>query len=185
MEKMRNAGLMIMCAVAFALAGCTTISGRMYELGPETHFVYPNSNVKMLGPVNYTYKSPRSLGIPKISMTGKEELKFYNAALAQVPGSNLITDYVRIITFKSLIIYPPLMFYWTEFTIQGTAAKMTVGEQEIEGETGAGRPEAKAPAEKLMREAEEISKAAKMKKAAVEAPAGKAKSAPPVKMEQP
>lgn len=180
MKNVWNPGVLIVSVMACALSGCT--AGRMYEIGPETHFVYPNSNVRMLGPVSYTYKSPVSFGIPKTLMTGKEDLEFYNAALAQIPGSNLIADYVRVTEFKYFMIYPPIIFYWTQFTLQGTAAKMTVGDQELGGETVGGRPRAESPAEKPVREAE-ISKAAKVEKAVVATPAGRSESAPPAKKE--
>lgn len=108
-----------------AVLGCT--AGRLYEIGPKSHFVHPNSNVKTLGPVVVKKSGNVTLGHPSIR-TGKDDLELYNKALAQVPEANVIIDYFRVTDAK----YPLIPFiFWTETKFEGTAARVTVGEQEL------------------------------------------------------
>lgn len=118
------------CTIIFTLAaiilsGCTM--GCMYEIGPETQFVYPNSNVKSLGPVSVKKRGNISLGGPSLR-TGEDDRSLYNLALSKVAGANVIIDYYRVTELK---YFYPLPFFWTESRFEGTAAKAEVGRQEL------------------------------------------------------
>lgn len=112
----------ILVLIVSVLSGCTM--GRVYEIGPETQFIYPNSNVKALGPVSVRRVSNFSFGVPSLR-TGQDDLKLYNLAISKVAGANAIIDYYRVITVKSFGIC------WTESVLEGTAAMIIVGQQEL------------------------------------------------------
>ena len=54
----KSSAVMIALALALCLTGCQVAS--MTEMGPQSHFTYPNSNVVALGPVKATIKGPSS-----------------------------------------------------------------------------------------------------------------------------
>ena len=58
-RTIRFVGLIL---VAFLCGGCTIASA--IRLGPQTNFVYPNSNVKALGPVQATYSTFPQILVP-------------------------------------------------------------------------------------------------------------------------
>ena len=97
-------------------------------MGPQTHFSYPNSNVKSLGPVKVTMKQPGSFMVPRIQ-TGADDERLYNQALSKVSGANVVLDYVRTTT---LYVWPLPAIYWTEEVFEGTAARMETGQQGLQ-----------------------------------------------------
>ncbi|MCK4340683.1 MAG: hypothetical protein KAY37_03030 [Phycisphaerae bacterium] len=115
---------MLCLSLVVLASGCTM--GQYHRLEPQSHFSYPNSNVQALGPVNVKIGGSASwLTFPSY-MTSEIDQKAYNAALSQVHGSNLIIDYVRTTTIK---VIPILYIFWTEERLEGTAAKMDIGQQ--------------------------------------------------------
>jgi len=107
-------------------SGCTV--GYLHRISPESHFAYPNSNVKALGPVTVKMQGTSSVFVPPSWMTSDVDVKVYNAALSQVDGADLVIDYIRTTTLKE---WPGLPIYWTEERLEGTAAKMEVGKQKL------------------------------------------------------
>lgn len=107
--------------------GCTV--GYHHRMNPATHFTPPNSNVKPLGPVSVKLKGMVSWLGPPSWMTSDTDARVYNAALSQVDGADVIIDYVRTTTLRN---WPGLQIYWTEEVLEGTAAKVVVGEQSLE-----------------------------------------------------
>ena len=116
-------GILIALAVTCTIVGCK--GGQMVEIGAQTHFNYPNSNVRPLGPVRLEMDGPSAFGMPALR-TGEMDQKLYNEALAQVEGANIIIDYVRTTTFYHAPIIP---IWWSKMTLEGTAAKMELGKQ--------------------------------------------------------
>ena len=123
--KYSPAVIMSSALLSVVLSGCTM--GRVYEIGPETQFIYPNSNVKALGPVSVKRTGNFSFLQPSLR-TGKEDLKLYNMAVSTVADANVVIDYYLVTDLKYLY---PIPFFWTESRIEGTAAKATVGQQEL------------------------------------------------------
>lgn len=119
-------------AAALVLSSCT--AARLCERGPATHFVPPNSNVKTLGPVA-VHEMSNSKWMDLSIKTGKDDLAIYNRALARVAGADVIVDWRRVITVK----YCLLPFCWRETEFEGTAAKIVMGKQDLEGRTRAER----------------------------------------------
>jgi len=104
--------------------GCSTTRGTFQ---PNTHFAYPNSNVRPLGHIVASTKEGSFIIPPEL--TKEKALKLVNDALAQKPGADMIVNYRLDTTYT---LYP---FYTVqEIKLEGTAAKMEVGEQAI-GET--------------------------------------------------
>ena len=119
--------LLILLAPALVLSSCTV--ARQCEIGAQSHFVPPNSNVKPLGPVTVKVKSKLRFLMADIK-TGKDDLDVYNQALSQVGGANVIVDYRRVTSVK----YPLLPFItWKETELNGTAAKIVAGRQRLDG----------------------------------------------------
>ncbi len=106
-----------------ALAGC--FSGQYTQIGAQSHFDYPNSNIKALGPVKVMVPGQGRFGSPPLP-TSDDEVKLYNAALAQVEGADLVVDYV-----KTWRLYGFMWWYWSELELEGTAADMEVGRQRL------------------------------------------------------
>ena len=113
------------------LSGCNRVEDKktqvtfMYAaMGPQSHYVFPNSNVKPLGPVKVTH-----MKFQHDSPTSEDQLALYNVALTQVQGATLIIDYIKVVRYfgsdengKS---------QGCEMDIEGTAAKMEIGTQKI------------------------------------------------------
>lgn len=115
---------LITLSLVVLLSGCTM--GQFHRLSPNSHFAYPNSNVKDLGPVNIKVPGTVSFLMMPNHMTSEIDQKVYNAALAQVDGADLILDYVRTTTIKWCFFV-----LWTDEYLEGTAARMEVGQQRI------------------------------------------------------
>ena len=112
-------------ALVTFLSGCTLAS--FSRLGPQSCFVYPNSNVKALGPAHASAATDPSL-VPQGLRESKMDRKLYTQALNSVEGANVITDYVVTARMKVIpLIY--INLYWTQYELDGTAAKMEVGKQ--------------------------------------------------------
>jgi hypothetical protein len=107
--------------ISIALGGCMTKVG---SLMPNDHFAYPNANVEPLGPVKSSMAKWTVL-IPMIPTKETfEELR--SDGLKQQGGDLLINGKVTTQMFK----LANLVFY-TELTMEGTAAKQTIGRQEL------------------------------------------------------
>lgn len=108
----------------FAMMGC--VVGQFHRIGPQSHFAYPNSNIKALGPVSLKMKGKTSAFAMPTVQSSEIDTKVFNAALSQVEGSNVIIDYMRTTT-----VYKFGDIHWTEEYLEGTAAHMDVGQQEL------------------------------------------------------
>jgi hypothetical protein len=108
---------------ALTLGGCAMAS--FAQIGPQSHFDFPNSNVKALGPVKVKVPGRTTAFIPPLPKA-EDDVMMYNVALAQVEGANIITDYIKIIR-----IYGLGPIYWSEYELEGTAAKMEVGQRDL------------------------------------------------------
>ncbi len=104
-----------------ALSGCSV---KMGHVVPHSAFVYPNSNVKTLGPVAAEKSKTAFFVAPTWEFNDTEEV--YNQALAKANGANLLIDYKEDTTFSTF-----LMFNTINYRIDGTAAKMDVGEKPL------------------------------------------------------
>lgn len=103
--------------------GCTSKAGALI---PNANFVYPNSNVEILGAVSATKSKTGIFSVPQLKMQELEDL--YRSALAQKGGDVLVNA-----KFETSITLIPLIlpFMKGKYTISGSAAKMTVGRQRI------------------------------------------------------
>lgn len=119
--------LLLLITPMLTLSSCTL--ARRCEIGPQSHFVPPNSNVKTLGPVSVRVKSKSRFLMADIA-TGKDDLDIYNQALAQVPEANVIVDYRRVTSVKYFLLP---FFTWKETDFTGMAAKIITGRQRLDG----------------------------------------------------
>jgi len=112
-------------SLAVVFTGCQV--AQVTQLGPQSHFAYPNSNVTPLGPAKAKVSGGSGLQMPM--PTSRSDVAVYNKAISQVNGANLVVDYIK--TFK-VYVFPLLpFFYWSAAEIEGTAAKMEVGKQQL------------------------------------------------------
>lgn len=120
----------ILCLVTVLLlnTGCTV--GMDNRFSPASHFIHPNSNVKILGPVTVEQTGGMSLFVPPPIRTSTDDDKLYQAALKQQPGADVIVDYV-VSTRVTMIPIPYLTLFTTTHKLEGFAAKKVVGNQEL------------------------------------------------------
>lgn len=121
--KRKAAFLFVICA--FMLTGC--VVGGSAKLKPNSHFAYPNSNIKALGPVKGE-SSTVSLMMPTV-LTGSMMEEAYRSALSS-SGGDMIIDAIEVSTVR-LIPIPYISVYYSTFTVEGTAAKMELGVQKL------------------------------------------------------
>lgn len=114
----------VIIAVCTSFFGCTTKMGTFSE---QTHFSYPNSNVKPLGHVKSSMKKTRVL-FP-YSYKAEDIKGLIDEALAQKPGADLLINY-KTNTRITALPFPPYLI-WQTVTLEGTAVSMEVGEQEL------------------------------------------------------
>ncbi|WP_347989658.1 hypothetical protein [Methylomonas sp. AM2-LC] len=108
-------------ALSLFQIGCSSTHG---TFEPTTHFAYPNSNVQPLGHISAEVKEGMFLIPPKL--TKEKVLKLMSDALAEQPGADTIINYRLDTTYTS---YP--FYYVQTVKLEGTAAKMQVGEKSL------------------------------------------------------
>lgn len=117
--------LALICAGLLSnVAACTIQS--IARIGTESEFVHPNANVKTLGPVKVKISGGSGFFVPPPMRTAELDRRLYQAALSQVAGANVVIDYVVVTTIKTI---PVLPVYFSELELEGTAAKVDVGQQ--------------------------------------------------------
>lgn len=123
MAKIGVSITIVILASLFA-GGCQV--AQYCELGPQSHFDYPNRNVTAIAPVRAMVNGHAGMGLAL--PTAEDHAKVYQAALQQVAGATLITDYAKTVKIYQLPFFP---WSWNTLEIEGTAAKMTAGKQEL------------------------------------------------------
>lgn len=114
-------GLLFLACVI--LSGCTYRYGR---LQPNSQFPYANSNVTPLGHVHAEVKTSSWFVYPKL---GVDDIKgTYNDALRQQAGANILINFKEDTYTTSFAIIP---YYQIRYVIDGEAARMDVGRQEL------------------------------------------------------
>jgi len=109
-----------MVFLAFALFGCTYKIG---EFSPNSHFAFPNSNVKPLGFVAAEVSKTGIFVAPPVDKEMIDELM--DKALKQ-KGGDLLINYK---TSTSVTFFPIIPIYITKVRLTGTACEMTIGRQ--------------------------------------------------------
>jgi len=105
----------------FAMAGCSVKGGQFRD---ETNFSFPNSNVTPLGSVKSTMSRWSFLTTP---IGEADALLLLKDAIGQKAGADLVINY----TLDTKVTVFPLFIYKTDMVLEGTAAKMEVGEQDL------------------------------------------------------
>lgn len=116
-----TAALLISIVVTTSL-GCTMKMGMFI---PNSKFAYPNSNIEPLGNVMGSASKWGFLAAPPIDQEMLDTSM--NNALKQKGGDLLINMKMS----AEVLMIPVIPIYRTELVVQGTAAKMTVGKQEL------------------------------------------------------
>jgi hypothetical protein len=120
--KKENVCAALVGVALLGVIGCSSTGGGFMT---HTTHAYPNSNIKPMGPTSADWS--RFMVFMPASPNVDDLRKVYNDALAKVPGANIMIDFREDTT---ITIIPPL-FYITKYRIEGEAAKMEVGKQEL------------------------------------------------------
>lgn len=117
----------VIFGICILFSGCSLKMGSFSE---QTHFTYPNSNVKPLGYVKAAL-SKTSYFIPP-AITNEDVTNLMNDALAQKSGADLIINY-RVNTINTCYPFDVMPIFWkTDIILEGTAVNMEVGIQELQ-----------------------------------------------------
>lgn len=117
----------LVAGIALALVGTTGCSYTVGHFNPNSQFAYPNSNIKALGPVKAEVHKTTWLVTPVLKLEDIKEC--YNEALSNASGANILINYSEDTTYTRI---PILAIYTMKYVIQGEAAHMSVGQQELE-----------------------------------------------------
>jgi hypothetical protein len=119
-NKGKGISFLIISALSIAMFGCQMKMGRF---NTNSHFAYPNSNIETLGLVR---ASAYRIGFISARVVDKDFImEVYNKALSK-SGGDMIIDYKLNTT--TTMIFP---LFITTLELDGTAAKMEVGMQEL------------------------------------------------------
>ena len=118
-------------AIALVSTSVACTAGVGARIQPSSHFIYPNSNVKELGPVKVSMFGGWSLFMPSPIRTSDIDHKLYNKALAQHEGADMIIDYVVTSEMKFIPLYM-VMIYYTTHELEGMAASAEIGRQHLD-----------------------------------------------------
>ena len=112
----------VMLLLMVGATGCISTQG---SFEPNVQFVYPNSNVKVLGPTSAEMTKWSVLFF--VRWFDKDEvLSVYREALKKQQGANVLVDFDQDTRMGYF-----LLVNFTTFRIRGQAAVMEVGQQEL------------------------------------------------------
>ena len=123
--KIWNLGLLVAVFGSVLFSGCTI---KMAVRSTSTKFVYPNSNVSPLGRVKAKSAQSVSIFVPKF-FDAKQIDELTATALQQKGGDILINPKIVVKTVLIPIMLPIMI---SSMEIEGTAAKMVIGKQELQ-----------------------------------------------------
>ena len=105
------------------LSACSTVS---YGLHPQSHYDYPNSNIKPLGEA-VGKASVTSFLVPIMSASGEQERQAVADALKTKPGADLLVNYISETKTTSIMNLITIV----DYTVHGTAASMLIDKQTL------------------------------------------------------
>jgi len=138
MKPIQHLAFVVLASAAALLSsGCANTSSYARSV-TNSHFSYPNSNVKPLQPVSHAEKMNAGFFfmLPDFSFTSADEERMLQQALGQIPDANMLLDYTITFTHRSYMIpvppiFIPVGYKSTMVEIEGVAAKAEVGTQEL------------------------------------------------------
>ena len=120
-NEIRSVVSSLLLLTVLGAVGCSTTIGDFHA---KSRYVYPNSNVTVLGPVKGEVSRTWFLITPRLTVAHME--KAYNDALSQTPGANLIVTMKEDTTFTTFLFINSITY-----KIEGEAARMDVGSQQL------------------------------------------------------
>jgi hypothetical protein len=118
---MKKSMISLLLAVSATSIGCTVNLG---GYGTNSHFAYPNSNVTPMGQVKASSSKISFFISP--SFADEEIITLTQDAIAQKPGADLLLNFSLDTKLTSFVFVTK-----ADITIEGTAAKLEVGTQEL------------------------------------------------------
>lgn len=109
--------------IFFVLISINACTSKNYSLNPQSHYDFPNSNIK---PIAYTSGSISEISISMFppGFAGGFKQKAINNALKKQAGSDILINYLGEMKTTSL-----MYFHASTYTVTGMAAKMEIGKQ--------------------------------------------------------
>ncbi len=111
--------IIIICCTMVFISACTQ---KTYTLNPQSHFDYPNSNIKPLASTSGTVSEISSF--PNLS--GELERLAITDALNKQAGADILINYIGELKTTQFLILP---IFSVTYTVYGTASVMEVGKQ--------------------------------------------------------
>jgi hypothetical protein len=111
---------LLICFSVLFLSACVTKS---YSLHPQSHFDYPNSNIK---PIASTSGTVSEITFSRPSISGELERLAIADALKKQAGADILINYIGEQKTMQFLILP---IYSITYTVHGTASAMEVGKQ--------------------------------------------------------
>ncbi len=108
------------------LSGCTI---KVSSLQPNTHFAYPSGNVAPLGQVSAETSRTRVFSAATVDQEMMDEV--ITKALKEKGGDLLINAKISTSVTMYPLIVLPISIFTTTLRVDATAAKQTVGKQEL------------------------------------------------------
>jgi hypothetical protein len=119
--------ILLMSAIAtLMLSSCTQ---KFYLRSAQAQFTYPNSNVVPTGQKVTGKVSKIKLFLPP-SITSELEGQAVNAALRQSNGADILINVDKFWNVTMIPLYI-INLYVATYTVEGEAAKMTLGKQDL------------------------------------------------------
>src|ERR1017187_587651 len=115
-NQIRGAASLLLLIAVMGAGGCSTTIG---DFKAKSQYVYPNSNVVVLGPVKGEVNRTWFLITPRLTVANMK--KAYNDALSQTPGANLIVNMKEDTTFSTFLFINSITY-----KIEGEAVRMDV-----------------------------------------------------------
>lgn len=109
-----------------SLSGCTI---KMSQLEPNTHFAYPNADVTPLGRV--AAETSRTAVFSAAVVTQEMMDEVITKALKEKGGDLLIDSKISTTVTMYPLIVLPIAIFTTTLKVEGTAAKQTIGRQQL------------------------------------------------------
>lgn len=105
------------------LSACSTKAGTFTS---HSNFAYPNSNIHELGPA-HGEKTISSWFVPPI-VSLEDVLEAKQQALDTYANANILINYTEDVEWTNYVLLP---YYEVTYIIDGTAANMSIGDQDL------------------------------------------------------
>lgn len=109
--------------ICFAVLFLTACTNKSYTLNPQSHYDFPNSNIK---PIANTSGTVSEISFLSPNLSGELERIAIADALQKQADADILINFIGEKKITQFLILP---IYSVTYTVRGTAAKMEIGKQ--------------------------------------------------------